>query len=350
MAFEVARADAYGLDAVFVEMVRVHSAAALLEEGIDAHAATRFGCERTRTGGLFEVERMVQRLDVHVDGRLVFLRDLVGRGVDLVGDGLVFFRDAAALLAGDGDEVAHHVRRAARLEHGEVGRGCRGEAAVREVHDEVGGNLHRIEAFFRLVARVGGAAVDFDDDFALARRGHDDGARPAGRVVHEAGFRPELAEIVLLRSFDAALFADGEGHFDGAVGDLLFLHSAEHGQDSAHAADVVPGEDGLAIGINDAFVFFHHRLDMAVIGHAVHVRGEEHRLDGRVAFEDGVEIARIAAEDLAGPVFGDCEPEVREFLFQYVCDGPLFAGVDFDRYQFLEFVNDALLIHTVLLI
>lgn len=192
---------------------------------------------------------------------------------------------------------------------------------------------------------MGGAAVDADGNAALARCGHDDGACSAGGVVYEARFRLELGEIILAGAFHAAFLAHGERHFDGAVRNFFFLYGAEHGEDGAHAADVVAGEDGLAVRMNDAFLFVDDRADVAVVGYAVHMRGEQHRFNGRIAGQYGVQIARVSAEDLSCSVFRYGEAEIGEFLLQYVRDGPFLAGIHLDRYQFLKFFNDALLVH-----
>ena len=312
MAFEVAGADAYSSDAVLIEVVGIHAAAALFEEGVSADSFCCCLGELAGAGAFIQAEGMVEGLEIDFDGRIVFLGNLFRRRMNVCGNLFVFRCVSAALLAGDGDQVADHIGGAAGGNDGEVGRGLRRQAAIGEMEDQVSSHFQSVETFFRFVAGVSGDAVNGDDHLALARSGQDDGAGAAGSVIDEAALGKELGEIILRRAFDAGFFANGESYFDGTVGNFFLLHFAKHGEDGGHAADVIARKNGGAVGNNFPFLLFHNGNDVAVISYAVHVGREEHRLAVRISRKQAIHIARISAEHVAGFVFLHDEAQVGE--------------------------------------
>ena len=345
MTFEIPCTDPDSGDAVFIEMVRIHAAAPCLEEGCCPDCLCRLFGQHAGARGLCELEGMVKRMQLDLDLRMVFLGDPVCRRLNIGGDLLILLRIAASLLAGDRHEIADDIGRTPRLDDGEIRRRYRRKAAIGKLHDEIGCHLQRIQSFFRFIARMRRHAMHTDRDTPLARSGKDDGPRLAGGIIYESALRAELGKIILARAFDARFLTDREGHFDGAMRDLLLLHFAKHRKDRRDAADVIACQDRCPVRDDLPFLLLHERNDVPVISHTVHMRREKDRFAVRASGKLCIEIARIAAEHLACLVFRHGEAERRELFLQYVSDRPFITRVDLDRNQFFEFIDDTFLIH-----
>ena len=247
-----AGAEDYRLYAVGVHDVRVAAAAGGADDGLQAESFAGFHYGND--------ERLVVGLGVAgvAGGRLaVELRAEVAAGLFQAFHHVLRLRFELRVVAAshfglNADAGADDVRRADGLEGADVGRRLLVDA--QQLHRGDGGSpdLYRADALFGGEPRVRRNALYLGTDLRLPRRGGDYLARVAAGVKDDRLFRGEFGVVEGLGADHADLFADGEDHLDGAVGDPLLACRRDRLDDRRDSGFVVSAEYGAAVGVYHA--------------------------------------------------------------------------------------------------
>ena len=347
MVLFIPGSDADGRDAALVENIAVHTAAAPVKERGQPHIAAGFGRNPADRRVFRNIKGLEHFRQFQIDGRIIFFGNFLYSRPDLILRLNKFRQLAAAVLALENDLVADHVGGRSAGDHGKVCRGKGGQAAVRQMHDQVRRYPQRVQSLFRLVARMGLFAVHRDHDLAHAGGLFHNTAGPAGNIKYETHLRPEAAQVRIIRAIQPNLFTGGNNHFNVPVRQVLFFHVAQRLQHHADAGNIVRREDRLFVGIHDPFFFIQLRLDMTVIGHPVQMAGEQDGLDFRVAFQDGDDIPAFTAGFFRRIVLFHFQSQRGQFLLHHITDGPFFFGIHFQRGQFVKIFQHGIVFHCV---
>ena len=239
MVLAVAQGKTNRLDAVPVEVIAVHSATAAFTPTFNSHSLQCVHCCRNDFRLQIDKERVVKRLDIHVDRGVPALRRLGESRLEtfeiLFKRGIV----GASSLSCHFAEIRNNIGTGSSLDDTNI-RNYRGrDAAFLKMHNRVCSNTDGRESLLWLITGMGLDAVNLDLDLALGRRLIDDAAYAARRVKDESLLAFELRKIKLTRSLNADLFTDRENHFYGAVRLSAFLNATKSVQNSTQARHIV---------------------------------------------------------------------------------------------------------------
>ena len=201
----------------------------------------------------------VRALDLELDARAVSFRRILERRRHRRGLSGQLLVVAAARLALDEHLVGHDVGRHAALDHADVGRGLRIDAAQRHRGDRLAGDADGVDALLRLRARVRGLAVHLDLQGVLAGRAGDDDADGPARVQHVAAPRRAACSCPAFarRASPTSSLTEMTTSSGGCA--VRPRKRPDHLQDGGHARLVVAAQDGRAVGVDHAVA--DHRLD-----------------------------------------------------------------------------------------